>query len=1224
MTTRSLDNLSQLTPAQRADVEDRIEAFERAWQRGERPAIADNLPPDPEARKAVLVELVHIDLELRIKGGESARVESYLTQHPEFLADENLLSELLRAELYLRTDSGESPSTEEYVRRFPHVVEKLQSIFGVPRDSEAPAASQSTAHNRSGSPEAETLPPRTIETAAARSDTLLTKFGDYELLEEIARGGMGVVYKARQMSLNRIVAIKMILAGQFASESDVERFRTEAQAAANLQHPNIVAIHEVGQHYGHHYFSMNYVEGQSLAQIVRKGPLGPAKAAEYLKTIAQAIAYAHGQGTLHRDLKPANILIDRFDQPRVTDFGLAKRVEGTAQLTTTGSLMGTPSYMPPEQAGADGLKVGPASDVYSLGAVLYELMTGRPPFVGDTVVVTLNQVLNVEPVAPRQLNPKVPRDLETICLKCLEKEPSKRYATASALAEDLDRFLNHEPILARPVRAFEKAWRRCRRHAIVSSLVAAVILLIFVGSIISIALAARAKQQGERADFASIQMEAEKQRAAEREAEAGRLQIESQGERHRADHAAYVAGIASAQRELDSNHPTAALRHLQDSPPEFRSWEYDYLSAVASRGNAILVLPGQSGRVSSVAFSPDGKWIVAGGSDGIIKMFGSSTGLESLILKTCAGEVLSAAFSPDGKRFVSGNANATITVWDTATGRETLTVNGLQEEVKCLAFSPDGRRVVSGAGGMLRIWNAETGHLAVGFPPSSWDVNSVAFSPDGKRIVSGSQDKTLKVWDATSGQGIQTLKGHASPVTSVAFSPDGTWIVSGSEDKTVKIWDAVRGEELRTLVGHARPVRCVAVSPDGKRILSGSGDSRIKVWDPTNGQDMLTLQGHVARVNSLVFSRDGARIASGADDGTVRVWDAIKGQPTLTFEGHSAKVYAIAFSPHGNAIVSGSEDHSARLWDLKSGNESLRMTGHLASVSSVAFSPDGKWIVTGSEDRTLKLWDATNGQEVRTFKGHQRPIWGVAFSPDGKRIASASDDRTVKVWDTSTGQELLTLKGHKRGLGSVAFSPDGKRLASASDDHTIRIWDAVNGQEVRTLKGHEQSVQGVAFSPDGKRIVSGSKDRTIKVWDASSGQELFTSPVRTGMVRSVKFSPDGKWIVSGCEDGAIRIWDATHGDLVGTLRGHADDVWDVAFSPDERFISSASFDHTAKLWDVSSILLGASSKKGSSDKFVRSFMNGHDFEDEEVVVAKAVGLSLHGLDLVVSSFQRAC
>ena len=309
----------------------------------------------------------------------------------------------------------------------------------------------------------------------------LRSFGDYELLEEIGRGGMGIVYKARQVNLDRLVAVKMLLFGPLAQPEQVQRFRTEAAAAASLQHPNIVAIHEVGFREGQHFFAMDYVAGRSLAEIVRDGPLPARRAAGYVKTIAEAIQYAHERGILHRDLKPSNVLIDANDQPKVTDFGLAKRLEKETELTLSGQVLGSPNYMPPEQAAAHRGLVGKRSDVYSLGAILYHLLTGRAPFVAPTVAETLAQVQNAEPVSPTVLNPHLPRDLKTICLKCLEKEPARRYQTAQELADELGRWLREEPILARPVSRPEKVWRWCRRKPLVASLTAAIVLAILLG-----------------------------------------------------------------------------------------------------------------------------------------------------------------------------------------------------------------------------------------------------------------------------------------------------------------------------------------------------------------------------------------------------------------------------------------------------------------------------------------------------------------------------------------------------------------------------------------------------------------------------------------------------------------------------------------------------------------------------------------------------------------------
>ncbi len=316
-------------------------------------------------------------------------------------------------------------------------------------------------------------------------------FGDYEIIRELARGGMGVVFLARQISLNRPVALKMILAGQLANDNDVRRFYTEAEAAANLDHPGVVPIYEVGRHEGQHYFSMGFVEGQSLSQRLADGPLSPREAAEVMAKVAEAIEYAHCRGVIHRDLKPGNILLDRNGNPRVTDFGLAKKVEGDSGLTASGQIMGTPSYMPPEQAGGNRGEVGPAADVYALGATLYALVTGRPPFQAATAMDTLLQVIGEEPVPPRRLNAMIPRDLETICLKCLEKEPGNRYASAAAMREDLRCYLVGESISARPVGQAERAWRWCRRNPVMTGLAAGIALALVLGTVVATYFAVR-------------------------------------------------------------------------------------------------------------------------------------------------------------------------------------------------------------------------------------------------------------------------------------------------------------------------------------------------------------------------------------------------------------------------------------------------------------------------------------------------------------------------------------------------------------------------------------------------------------------------------------------------------------------------------------------------------------------------------------------------------------
>ena len=1042
-------------------------------------------------------------------------------------------------------EAGTAPDRASFLARYPQHVEELRKFFAN-RDQMRrlirPLQGAETAHRSSGQPVDK-----------------IRYFGDYELLEEVAVGGMGIVYKARQASLNRIVAVKMILKGALATDEDVKRFRTEAEAAANLQHPGIVAIHEVGLHEGQHYFSMDFVEGRSLAELIRDQPLSVRQAAEYLREAAEAVHYAHQQGTLHRDLKPSNIMIDGQDRVRITDFGLAKRIEGNSDLTLSGQILGTPSYMPPEQALGRRSLIAAASDIYSLGAVLYELLAGRPPFRGESPVETLKQVETLDPVSPRLLNPATPADLETICLKCLEKEPHKRYGTAQLLADDLGRFLRGETIVARPVGRVERSWRWCRRNPVVAGLATAVAVALVSGTAVSSYFAvrsntfaveadARAQEaiaERERADAKTAEALSERQRADETaaqeriaHAEAGRqrqaaeqLAKDAEASAERARRLLYVSDMNLAQQSWKDTNVGRVLELLKPyeqnaGKQDLRGWEWDYLWKLCH--SDLRTLTGHIGIIHSVAFSPD------------------------------------------GKRIASGSEDRTIKVWDTESGVELATLKGHTREVWSVAFSPDGKRIASASlDNTIKLWNAESGAELATLKGHAREVWSVAFSPDGKRIASGSEDRTIKVWDAESGAELVTLKGHADLVLSVAFSPDGKRIASACRDQTIKLWNAESWAELVTLRGHTRAVRTVTFSPDGQRVASGCDDKSVRVWDVERGVELATF-GHAEIVISVAFSPDGKRIAAGIADRTITLRDVVSGAKLATLKGHANLVASVAFSPDGKRIASGSWDRTIKLWDAEPGAEPALLKGHANLVVSVAFSPDGKRIASGSWDRTIKLWDVERRTELATLKGHASVVSSLAFSPDGERVASGSWDQTIKMWDAASGAELITFKGHAADIVSVAFSPDGKRIASGSNGPTVKLWNAENGAELDAFKGHGGTIQSVAFSPDGKRIASGGEDRTIKLWDVERRTELATLKGHASVVSSLAFSPDGKVIASGSRDQAIKLWHVASGAELATLKGHAREVWSVAFSPDGKRITSASLDNTIKLWDAES------------------------------------------------------
>jgi WD40 repeat protein len=592
------------------------------------------------------------------------------------------------------------------------------------------------------------------------------------------------------------------------------------------------------------------------------------------------------------------------------------------------------------------------------------------------------------------------------------------------------------------------------------------------------------------------------------------------------DHAVKLWDVVTGLEVLTINGDSPDGNRQATGDPNHKLWEATTAQEKINL-KGILVHP-------SVAFSPDGKILITGGSDGKARLWDAVTGQERLTLRGHSEAVYSVAFSPDGRRLATASIDRTVKLWDAATGEELFTLNAHSFVTSAVAFSPDGKRLATGSGdSAVRLWDVDTGKKLLNLKGHSDIVRSVAFSPDGKQLASGGYDNTVKLWDAATGKNLRTLSGHSDIVYCVAFSPDGKRLATASLDRSVKLWDAAIGRELLTLKGHSETVFSVAFSPDGKRLATGSSDHTAKIWDAATGNELLVLRGHSHGIFTVTFSPDGKRLASGGYDNTVKLWDSAAGQELLILRGHSLGVFSVAFSPEGKRLATGSDDRTVKVWDAATGKELLSLKGHSDSVHSVAFSPDGRRLATASIDRTVRLWDAATGEELLILRGHSFGVLSVAFSPDGERLATGCGDGIAKLWDADTGQELFTLRGHSRIVTSVAFSPDGKRLATGSGDHTVRLWDAATGYELLILKGHSEFVFSLAFSPDGKRLATGSTDQTVKLWDTADGQELLTLKGHSDTVYSLAFSPDGKRLATGSYDRTIRLWEsATEGEVL--------------------------------------------------------------------------------------------
>jgi WD40 repeat protein/serine/threonine protein kinase len=1122
------------------------------------------------------------------------------------------------------------------------------------------------------------------------------RLGEFELLSELGRGGMGVVYRAWQPSLGRQVALKCLLqAGDPKAEA---RFAREIRALGRVEHPHLVKVFTSGSEGDRWFYAMELVEGATLAAVCEKltsrsksaadvdlktwhevlntvcdearqaekplsdlpadasfsptrapdrHPLGEGRTPKtasrgyvrhvvgLVRQVAEAAHALHEKGILHRDIKPGNVLVGGDgDEAVLMDLGLAQLADDVqGRLTRTRQFVGTLRYASPEQVLAVG-GLDRRSDAYGLGATLWELLALRPLYgagEGTPEVELMRRIQFNEPGRLRKVHPGLPKDLDAVVSKCLEKDPGRRYATAQELADELGRFLAGDPVQARPVSEAERAWRWCRRNKAVASLVAAVACALVLGTVVASWLAVRADAQARRAQKSEqIALEAEKEAEAAR-ARAVDDQRRAEKQRDRAEWLAYAGQIALAQREWQDGNLTHARELLDASRVDFRHFEYRYLYSLFNKGQRTLV--GHRDLVECVAFSPDGKRLASGGRGhegydaqdrplpGELKVWDAVSGQEVLSLKGHIGGVESVAFSPDGKRLASAGSYfdgrigrqdrrmpGEVKVWDAVSGEVVLSLKRRTGYVTAVAFSPDGERL-AGVGqrhspGELTVWDTGTGQeiLSLKTEHTRSSFTGVAFSPDGKRLASVSNGYDtrngllgeVKVWDAGSGQEVLTLKGHTEWFTGVTFSPDGKLLASADRNGMVKVWEASSGKEKLTFKGDNGEVRSVTFSPDGKRLAGGVGGhdregrrlpGNVKVWDAGNGQEVLSLKGHDEQVTSVAFSPDGQHLASGSYDRTVKVWETSREQKELTFKGHYGYVQSVAFSPDGKRVAS-------------------------ASSGGAAYSPG-----------TMKVWEATSGQEVLAKVGKEgkervparKPsgsfvfeyFHSVAFSPDGKRLASAGryyDYDTaqregmqyrppageVKVWDAGSGKEILTLKGHTGAVVSVTFSPDGQRLASASaggqfdKPGDVKVWDSGSGKELLSLKGHTAALNSVAFSPDGQRLASADgrydwqKERwlsgELKVWDAFSGQELLTLMGHASAFTSVAFSPDGTRLASASTDGTVKVWDVVSGQEVLTLKGHTGAVNSVAFSPDGKRLASGgggdSKPGEVKVWEA--------------------------------------------------------
>jgi WD40 repeat protein/tRNA A-37 threonylcarbamoyl transferase component Bud32/tetratricopeptide (TPR) repeat protein len=1042
--------------------------------------------------------------------------------------------------------------------------------------------------------------------------TRVRYFGDYELLKVIGEGGMGIVYRAKQLSLNRPVAVKMIRATRFASAEDVRRFKNEAEAVARLDHPNIVPIFEVGQFEDQHYFSMKLISGESLDKRLNDYMTDSNGAARLVATAASAILHAHQRGILHRDLKPANILVDCDGQPHVTDFGLAKRVEGDSDLTRSGAILGTPAYMAPEQASGRRGSVTTSTDIYGLGAILYALLTGKAPFSGTTVLDTLEQVRERSPDLPRKLNPRAPRDLEVICLKCLEKEPRRRYASADSLAEDLKRWLAGEPIAARPVGRSVRFGMWCRRNPILALGTGVLVTALVVVSALSLLYA---RQQARLTQTTTLYAVEQTRRADDQAAAAAKIaglnkNLEA-GSRDLNRRLAMLQ-FERAQRAFDSgqiNHGLLWLIESWGSATEAgdREWQHLVRTNLSFWRYCSPEIKGVFSKYAGLSRDRTAMLTRSKGKAG--RLWDVATGRPIGQLISPDDGSLARKLSPDGRTAVFTSTDGkTVRLWDATSGRPVGQPMVHEHSVSSIVYSPDGKTVLTvSPQTTARLWNASTG-VPFGRPMvNGSEIQSVAFSPAGKSVLTKPNGSWARLWDVANGEPIgKPLTHGGGHVFVAAFSPDGKFVITGTHDRA-QIWNASTGLPIGPPMVHDYEVYCASFSPDGKTILTAGDNMSARLWDAVTGlpigprwKDEDSGKSSFGRLSSIMsdsfysheLSGRSVSVAFSPDSKTFLVWSpyyskvrlgsSTTGLPVGKQLEHQATVTTVAFSPDGKTIVTGSRDKLARLWDAATGLLVGQPMLHEDEVVDVAFGPDGSEVLTGAVDGTARLWSASAGPPMG--QPLIDSVYYAAFSPDGDKLVTIGEN--VRTWNTAArvpmGQPIAPSYGFPGAqVGSAVFSRDGKTIRTVSHSGVARRWDASTGraagqpntsmnaegeQTIDLRRRGNRGLRLMAVSPDGDTILSVTDENHARLWKANSGETVMDQVD----VISAVFSPDSKSIAIGSRSGAARIWDTSTGRSIGAPMEHGGPVLAMAFSSDGKIITTGCEDGTARLWYTSS------------------------------------------------------
>lgn len=943
------------------------------------------------------------------------------------------------------------------------------------------------------------------------------RIGNYEILVEIARGGMGVIYRARQRHSRRIVALKRVLSHHADSRDTLVRFRREAEAAASLDHPNILPIYEVGaSDDGVPFFSMKYAPGGSLQEA---GPLlrdNPREIVRLLAKVTRAVQYAHRQGILHRDLKPGNVLLDGRGEPLVSDFGLAKWLETSSDITRTLTIFGTPGFIAPEQAEGKAADLKAAADIYSLGAILFNLLAARPPFLGGHALSVIHQAAERPAPKLRSLVGGVDRDLETICARCLERDPEARYRSAGDLAQDLEWWLEGRPIIARPVSPPARVWRWNKRNPLVAGAMAMIFAILLAATAVSL-------YQREAALESNKALHLTLQHASLADLEAAR-------QRFRAG--AWREGIALLGRSLDFWPENQDAAKYLLSSIAFGHGDRDKLPIFGIE---------HKGAINNAAFSRDGRYFATASYDNTAKIWNAANGVQIGKTLQHVSDCLVVSFSPDGRRLVTGSDDGMVMLWDAQTGQsQTEPIHhdrpdlDSRKTLRSAVISSDGTRILTGSlDHTARLWDAASGkEIAQLVNPQR--VADAVFSPDGTRILTSYWYGGAILWDAITFQPIGAPMQHAATVRKSRFTPDGNKIVTSSLDKTARIWDGHTAKPLSLPSRHDDFVWDLDISPDGKLFATASYDKTVRLWSTADGTPVGVPMQHAGPVDTVAFSPDGKRLVTASRDKTVRLWDTATCQEIGNPMRHDATVLTAMFTPmDANKVLSVGWDDAAYLWDAQAPSSPGEIIAVPGEVCSIDFAEDNDRLFVTTRDGKAGIWSLGGRKFVTPIILQADPIVLSAFHSASKQIATANRDGVVRFWNAASGRTTGETKAVTDTIMACAFAADGHSVFAAYLSGSVLQWKIPEGRQIGPVMKHSEKMDALAIAPSGQEIATGCRDDYLYLWKTPADE---TPPIKirhTNPVFAVSYSPDGRFIATGSDDHTARIWSLANGQQSG-------------------------------------------------------------------------------------------